>query len=102
MLSLVALGSFYAANSYVLQLRPHPWIIALHLTFDGGKTFFVFATLSGPALGWLDSWWTRSKSLVVPIGLAVLFVLEPFAALATRSSGSPVWVGKSRWDWPGS
>jgi hypothetical protein len=35
-LSLVALGSFYSANSYVLQLGPHPRIVDLRLAFDGG------------------------------------------------------------------
>ena len=94
-LSLVALGSFYAANSYVLQLGPHPWIVDLRLAFDGGKKFFVLAILSGPAFGLLGSWWAKSKSIVVPIGMAILFVLEPFAALATQSSGSAVvWVGE--------
>jgi hypothetical protein len=94
-LSLVALGSFYIANSFVLRLGPHPWIVDLRLAFEGGKKFFVFAILSGPVFGWLGRWWVKSKSMVVPIGMALLFVLEPFAALATRSSGSAVvWVGE--------
>jgi len=40
-------------------------------------------------------WWARTKSIVVPIGMAILFILEPFAALATQSSGSAVvWMGE--------
>src|ERR1035437_937602 len=35
-LSLIALSSFYVANTYVLQLGPHPWIVDLRLTFNGG------------------------------------------------------------------
>jgi hypothetical protein len=94
-LSLLALGSFYSANSYVLQLGPHPWIVDLRLTFDGGKRFFVLALLSGPVLGGLGGRWARTKSIMVPIGLAILFVLEPIVALATRSSGSAVvWAGE--------
>jgi hypothetical protein len=94
-LSLVALGSFYAANSYVLQLGPHPWIVDLRLALDGGKKSFALAILSGPVFGSLGSWWAKTKSIVVPIGMAILFVLEPIAAMATRSSGSAVvWAGK--------
>ena len=94
-LSLAALASFYAANSYVLQLGPHPWIVDLRLTFDGGKKFFVLALLSGPVLGGLGGWWARTKSIVVPMGIAILFVLEPIIAMATRSSGSAVvWAGE--------
>ncbi len=95
-LSLAALGSFYAANSYILQLGPHPWIVDLRLAFDAGKRFFVLASLSGPAFGWIGSWWAKTKSLVVPIGMALLFVLEPFAVLAAKSSGSAiVWTGEA-------
>lgn len=94
-LSLVALGSFYSANAYVLQLGPHPWIVDMRLAFDGGKKFFVLAILSGPAFGLLGCWWAKTRSIVVPIGMAILFVLEPFAALATQSSGSAVvWAGE--------
>jgi hypothetical protein len=94
-LSLVALGSFYAANSYVLQLGPHPWFVDLRLAFDGGKKFFVVGVFSGPAFGWLGSWWAKTKSIVVPIGMAILFILEPIAALTTQASGSAaVWTGE--------
>ena len=93
--SLVALGSFYAANSFVLELGPHPWVVDLRLAVEGGKTFFVLAIFSGPAFGWLGGLWARTKSVVVPIGMAILFILEPFAFLATKSSGSAVvWLGE--------
>ena len=54
-LSLVALCSFYVANSFVLRLGPHPWTADMRLAFDGGKRFFVLAILSGPIFGWLGS-----------------------------------------------
>jgi hypothetical protein len=95
LLSLLALGSFYVTNTFVLQLGPHPWIVDLRLTFEGGQRFFVLALLSGPVFGGLGAWWTKTRSLLIPLGVATLFMLEPVAAVCTRSSGSPaVWAGE--------
>jgi hypothetical protein len=79
----------------VLQLGPHPWIDDLRLTFGGGKRFLALALVSGPAFGGPGGWWAKARSIVVPLGLAVLFVVEPVGALVTQSTGSVVvWAGE--------
>lgn len=87
-LSLIALASFYVANSFVLQLGPHPWVVDLRLAVDGGRRFFLLALLSGPVFGALGTWWRRTGLVVIPLAVAALFILEPIAQLALRSSGS--------------
>jgi hypothetical protein len=94
-LSLVALVGFYVANTYVLQLGSHPWIVDLRLTFEGGRRFFVLALISRPVFGALGGWWEKTNSIMAPMVVAALFVLEPIFAMATRSNGSTiVWASE--------
>lgn len=92
-LSLLALSSFYVANTYVLQLGPHPWIVDLRLTFNGGTKVFILALVSGPVFGGLGGWWAKTGSNLAPLVVAALFILEPIFGIVMRSNGSTiVWV----------
>ena len=95
--SFLALGGFYVANSFVLALGPHPWLVDLRLAFGSGY-FFKFAVLSGPVFGALGGWWERTRSRLLGVLVAALFVLEPFAWLAYRgsvyTSDAPVWAAE--------
>jgi hypothetical protein len=81
LVSLLALGGFYFANSFVLALGAHPWLLDLRLAFGEGY-FFRFAALSGPIFGGLGGWWTRSRSRALAVAVAALLVFEPLAWLA--------------------
>jgi uncharacterized protein DUF6518 len=97
LVSFVALGGFYVANSFVLHLGPHPWLDDLRLAFGNGY-FFRFAALSGPLLGALGAVWQRTRSRPLGVLVAALLVLEPFAWLAYYGSFStgdvPVWAAE--------
>jgi hypothetical protein len=79
--SLVALVGFYVANTFVLDLGPHPWIVDLQLALQGGRRYLEFGLLSGPFFGALGGWWQRARSVVLGVLVASLLVFEPFAWL---------------------
>lgn len=58
--SVLALGGFYVANTFVLDLGPHPWVVDLHLTVDAGKRYLALGVLSGPIFGALGGLWQRA------------------------------------------
>ena len=100
LVSLSALAGFYVANSFVLHLGPHPWLVDLRLAF-GSLYFFKFALFSGPIFGALGGWWKQTGSAWLGVLVAALLVLEPFAWLAyTRAqstvytSDAPVWAAE--------
>jgi Family of unknown function (DUF6518) len=78
---LAALAAFYVANTFVLDLGSHPWLIDLRLTVQGGRQFFALAILGGPVFGALGSWWRRRGSTAVGVAVAALLVFEPPAWL---------------------
>ena len=98
LVSLLALAGFYGANSFVLHLGPHPWLDDLRLSFGGFGYFFPFALVSGPLFGALGGWWRQTRSRVVAVLVAAMFVLEPFAVTAydgsLYTSDGPVWAGE--------
>jgi hypothetical protein len=77
--TLVALGGFYFAESFVLNLGPHPWLTDLALTMGTVRHYAEFALLSGPIFGALGYEWRRRSSLAAAGLLAAAFVLEPAA-----------------------
>lgn len=79
--SIAALGAFYFANSFVLDLGPHPWPQDLVLTVEAGKRYFLLGLVSGPIFGALGGWWQRRQSALVGVLIAGLLVAEPFAWL---------------------
>jgi hypothetical protein len=95
LVSFVALAGFYVANSFVLHLGPHPWLVDLRLAFGDGY-FFKFALLSGPAFGALGARWQLTRSRPLGVLVAALFVFEPFAWLAyyggLYTSDASVWA----------
>ncbi|MHB1500625.1 MAG: DUF6518 family protein [Candidatus Dormibacteria bacterium] len=101
MATFVALGGFYLANTFVLRLGPHPWLVDLRLTFQAGELYFALAVLSGPTFGALGGLWQRRRSAVLGVGVAALLVFEPAAWLAYEQSGRAsytnhpvVWAGE--------
>lgn len=78
MASLCALAGFYFANSFVLDLGSHTWMVDVSLTLRSGWFYFVLSILSGPCLGLLGAWHIRRKPLTPALLVALLFVLEPF------------------------
>jgi hypothetical protein len=75
--TLVALCGFYFAESFVLELGPHPWLTDLALTMGTVRHYAEFALLSGPVFGALGHVWRQRHSLAAAGLLASAFVLEP-------------------------
>jgi len=82
LVSFVALGGFYLANSFVLHLGPHPWLVDVRLAVRGGRLWFARAVFSGPIFGALGGWWQQTGSTWLGVLVAGLLVCEPFAWLA--------------------
>jgi hypothetical protein len=80
--TLIALLGFYVANSFVLDLGPHPWLTDLNLAFVSGKIYFFFALVSGPIFGMLGVWWVRTRCVIPVFLVGLFFVLEPGIRLA--------------------
>jgi hypothetical protein len=81
--SLAALGGFYVANSFVLDLGPHPWLVDLRLAVEGGRTFFALGLLSGPVFGAVGAaWQRRGRPTVLGVLVASSLVFEPLGWLA--------------------
>jgi hypothetical protein len=95
LVSFGALAGFYVANSFVLQLGPHPWLVDLRLAFGAGY-FFKLAMLSGPAFGVLGARWQTTRSRSLGVLVAALLVFEPFASMAyyggRYTSEASVWA----------
>jgi hypothetical protein len=101
LVTLAALGGFYASNSLVLDLGPHAWLVDLRLSVAAGRRYFLLGLLSGPVCGAFGAWWTArdARSLAGPV--AALLVLEPVASWVQQAAvggdhtGQPgVWAGE--------
>jgi hypothetical protein len=77
--TLAALCGFYFAESFVLDLGPHPWLTDLALTMTTVQHYAEFALLSGPIFGALGFGWRQRSSLMAAGLLGAAFVLEPGA-----------------------
>jgi hypothetical protein len=77
--TLAALGGFYFAESFVLDLGPHPWLTDLSLTMGAVLYYGERALITGPVFGALGFWWRRRRSLASACLLVAAFVLEPLA-----------------------
>jgi hypothetical protein len=77
--SLIALAGFYLAESFVLDLGPHPWLTDLSLTLGAARFWVQRAFVSGPVFGALGVWWHKRRSLTAAGLVAAVFVLEPAA-----------------------
>lgn len=76
--SFFALIGFYFANSFVLSLGSHPWLVKVSMTIRSGWFYYMLCILSGPFFGALGGWYVRYKTTILPLLMAFLFVLEPF------------------------
>lgn len=76
--SICGLMGFYFANSFVLDLGPHPWLVDLSLTLPGMWFWALLSLFSGPCLGLLAAWYLHQKTLIPALLVALLFVFEPF------------------------
>jgi hypothetical protein len=86
--TVAALAGFYAAESLILDLGPHPWLVDLELTFRAGRIYFVQGIVSGPIFGALGGLWATKKSAAIGVLIALLFVAEPLAVwLYERRTG---------------
>lgn len=77
--SMCALLGFYFANSLVLDLGPHPWLVDLSLTLRGMWFWSLPSLLSGPFFGLLGAWYIRHRALVPALLVALSFVFEPLS-----------------------
>ncbi len=77
--TIAALTGFYFAESFVLDLGPHPWLTDLSLTMGTVVYYGERALVTGPAFGALGHWWRHRSSLAAAGLLAAAFVLEPAA-----------------------
>ncbi|WP_067625352.1 DUF6518 family protein [Alicyclobacillus acidiphilus] len=76
--SICALMGFYVANSFVLDLGPHPWLVDLALTLPGMRFWSLLSVFSGPCFGLLGAWYVRRRALTPALLTALLLVFEPF------------------------
>jgi hypothetical protein len=77
--TIAALAGFYAAESRLLDLGPHSWLIDLQLTFQAGRVYLLTALLSGPIFGALGGLWAKRRSALASGVIAAMFVCEPVA-----------------------
>jgi hypothetical protein len=75
--TIAALAGFYAAESRLLDLGPHSWLIDLQLTFQAGRVYLLTALLSGPIFGALGGLWAKRRSALASGVIATMFVCEP-------------------------
>ncbi len=77
--TLAALVGFYFAESFVLDLGPHPWLTDLSLTMGTVRYYGERALLTGPLFGALGFWWQQRRSVAAAGLLAAAFIFEPVA-----------------------
>jgi hypothetical protein len=77
--TLAALVGFYFAESFALDLGPHPWLTDLSLTMGTVRYYGEPALLTGPVFGVLGFWWQQRRSVAAAALLAAAFVLKPVA-----------------------
>ena len=103
--SLVALIAFYSAESRLLDLGAHPWLVDLKLAVIAGQIYLTAALISGPIFGALGAVWNRRRSPFVGLTVGGTFVLEPVAVwLVQHSQGSVASSGlltQYPWMWGG-
>jgi hypothetical protein len=99
--SMTALGGFYVANAFVLDLGPHSWFDDIRLTVQAGRVFFALAVISGPLFGALGARWNRTRSRWLAVPVAALLVVEPLASWLYELTGrvayanlAVVWAGE--------
>jgi hypothetical protein len=78
-----ALAAFDLTGSFVLGLGPHRTIAEAFRTLLEDSALLRIGTLSGAVFGALGSWLGTTRSTVVASVCAGLFMLEPFAWIAT-------------------
>jgi hypothetical protein len=77
--TVAALIGFYVAESRVLDLGQHSWLVDLQLTLRAGRVYLLTALLSGPIFGALGGVWARRRSPFAAAAVAVMFACEPLA-----------------------
>jgi hypothetical protein len=87
--TLAALAGFYAAESRLLDLGTHTWLVDLQLTFRAGRVYLLEALLSGPIFGALGGLWAKRRSALAAGVLAAMFVCEPLVVWLYQRSQSP-------------
>jgi hypothetical protein len=81
-----ALGAFYVANAFVLDLGPHGLLEDLRLAF--ATHWFLRGLVSGPVFGVLGARWRQRGFSYAGVAVTALLVAEPiFWALAARAGG---------------
>jgi hypothetical protein len=83
-MTLLALGGFYLANAFVLDLGPHTTLQDVALTMHAvGDMWFRYGIVSGIGFGAAGSWLAGRRSLAaVGAIVATLLVCEPAAWMA--------------------
>jgi hypothetical protein len=88
--TLAALAGFYAAESRILDLGAHTWVVDLDLTFRAGRVYMLEALLSGPVFGAVGGWWRQRRSVPAAFAVAATFVCEPLVVWAYQhAQGGP-------------
>jgi Family of unknown function (DUF6518) len=83
--SALGLVGFYVANSFVLDLGPHPWLIDLRLALHSSLYWLRLGLVSGPVMGLLGGLWRRTGSRLVAIAVSALLIGEPLAEASLRN-----------------
>lgn len=103
--SLAALLSFYVAESRLLDLGAHSWLVDLRLAVVAGRIYIATALMSGPIFGVLGGVWSRRRAPLVGLTVGAMFVLEPVAVwLVEHWQGSVASTGlltQYPWLWGG-
>jgi hypothetical protein len=75
--TLAGLTGFYLANAFILDLGPHSTLHDIGLTLNVGSLWFRAGALSGPLMGMLGAWASRTGGLRVAMIGALAMLLEP-------------------------
>ncbi len=102
--TVAALVGFYVAESRVLDLGQHSWLVDLQLTLRAGGVYLLSALLSGPIFGALGGVWARRRSAMAAAAVAVMFACEPLAVWLyqdERGAGGAGVLTHYPWLWGG-
>ncbi len=77
--TVAALIGFYIAESRLLDLGQHSWLVDLQLTLRAGGVYLLSALVSGPIFGALGGMWASRRSRFAAVAVALMFAAEPVA-----------------------
>lgn len=97
--TIAALGGFYLANAFVLDLGSHSTLHDIWLTLNVGNVWFKAGAVSGPAMGAAGAWAAQRSRWAVAASAVAILILEPLAVyLAYLALDGRFAAGNGEWN----